>query len=295
MQLADTKQHFLDWLTQEWVILFGRKFDPTNEKWLIGPFGEIDGIGEAFIQQLANKEQLSVVRNQTSTGLLSSIKELNLHEEELARLSNKVIDFYENTANYELHLNVKWNPIFKIFGFLVNRLFSRRINQLNIPLKNVADSKLTSEIIQLVEKESRAVKYTIWLRKIEKTGQVIYSGVYGTTILPSKQTCIKAVFPLPKGNATVIMKPSVGEDNELILDSSGRTFNDAGFYFLLNDVKGNFCAKFVASFTDKLIVKEENGLLKATQTLKLWNLKVAQFNYKLLAKIPSENQTMFVG
>lgn len=279
MNLAYTMQKFQDWFTQQWVILTGRKINPTKEDWLMGPFGELNGIGEEFINQLAQKENLSVHRNLNNKGLLSSIHQLNLSDIEIKSLSQKVIDFYEKTSNYELKFKVKWNAFFKLFAFIVNRLFSRRINQLNIPLQNNSQEKLNSEIIQLIDKSTNEVKYTIWLRKVEKTGQVIYSGIYGTCTLPSNQTCIKAIFPLPKGNATVIMKPSVGKNNELILDSSGRSFADAGFYFLLNDSKNNYWAKFVNSFTDKLVIRENGENLIATQTLKLWNLKVSEFNY----------------
>ncbi|WP_312089959.1 hypothetical protein [Chryseobacterium sp.] len=281
MNLAYTMQKFQDWFTQQWVIFTGRKFNPIDENWLIGPFGELNGIGEEFISQLAEKENLNIQRNLKSKGLLTSIKQLNLIDEEIKNLSQKVIDFYEKTSNYELAFDVKWNYFFKPFGFIINRLFSKRINQLNIPLQNNNQEKLSSEIIQLTDKNTNETKYTIWLRKVENTGQVIYSGIYGTCKLPSNQTCIKAIFPLPKGNATVIMKPSVGINNELILDSSGQQFGDAGFYFLLKDSKNNYWAKFVSVFTDKLIIRENGENLIATQTLKLWNLTVSEFNYKI--------------
>jgi hypothetical protein len=170
-----------------------------------------------------------------------------------------------------------------VFGYLVNRLFSQRINQLNIPTENISDSEnLISEIIELISKENKEVKYTIWLRKFQTTGIVIYSGIYTTCTIPAGLTCIKAIFPLPKGNATVILKPSIGDKNELILDSSGVKFGDAGFYFLLNDSEGNNWSQYIKSFTDSLIVKEEYQHLTAMQTLKLWNLKVANFDYNLI-------------
>lgn len=282
MNLAFTTQKFQDWFTQQWVILWGKKFIPKEYSWLIGPFGNLNGIGEDFIYQLAQKENLNVQRNTRSKGLLTSIDTLNLSETDLDKLSKKVIDFYEHTANYNLKFDVKWNPFFKFFGFLVSIFFSRRINQLNIPTKNIQKSeKLNSEIITLVCPQTNEIKYTVWLRKFESTGRVIYSGVYGTCKIPSGKTCVKAIFPLPKGNATVIMKPSVGKDNELILDSSGNKFGDAGFYFLLNDAKDNYWAQFISSFTDKLIASEINGYLQAEQTLRLWKLRVATFNYKM--------------
>lgn len=282
MNLADTMQKFQDWFTQQWVIICGRKINPSENTWLFGTFGEVSGIGEKFIHQLAEKEDLTIIRKSNSKGLLDSILSLNLSENEIKKLPKNVIDFYEKTSEYKLQLNVKWNPIFKIFGYVVNRLFSQRINQLNIPTNNIQSSEnLTSEIIELFAKNTNEVKYTIWLRKFQSTGKVIYSGIYTTCLLPSGITCVKAIFPLPKGNATVILKPSVGEKNELILDSSGNKFGDAGFYFLLNDSKGNCWSKYIKSFTDKLIVSDENEKLKAKQTLKLWRLKVARFEYEM--------------
>jgi hypothetical protein len=211
MNLAYGMQKIQDWFTQQWVILWGRKINPNEFIWLIGPFGEINGIGEDFIFQLALKENLLVIRNTTSKGLLQSISNLNLTEIDIKNLSLKVIDFYEKTADYDLKLNVNWNPFFKVFGYLVNRLFSKRINQLNIPIENIKESEsILSEIIQLFSNENHELKYTIWLRKFKSTGKVIYSGIYTTCTLPSSKTCIKAIFPLPKGNATVILKPSVG-------------------------------------------------------------------------------------
>jgi hypothetical protein len=283
MNLAYRMQKFQDWFTQQWVIIWGRKFNPSENSWLIGPFGELDGIGETFIHQLAKKENLIIKRKLNSKGLLDSISALNFTEEEIKKLSQKVIDFYEKTADFKLKFKVKWNLFFKPFGFVVNRLFSQRINQLNIPTQNIDESEnISSEIIELISNESNEVKYTIWLRKSQATGIVIYSGIYTTCLLPSGITCIKAIFPLPKGNATVILKPFVGGNNELILDSSGKSFGDAGFYFLLNDSNGNFWSRYIKSFTEKLIVYEDNENLKAKQTLKLWNLKVAKFEYDII-------------
>lgn len=113
--------------------------------------------------------------------------------------------FYENTADYALDFSVKWNPFFKGFGLLVNKIFSNRINQLNIPTSNRDGELLQSKVITLIEPESGEVRYTFWFRSAQSSGQVIYSGAYGLSTLPSGKICIKAVFPLPNGNATVLM------------------------------------------------------------------------------------------
>lgn len=276
------KQNFQDWLTQKWVILFGRKLVVPSEDWLLGPFGEVNGIGKQFIDQLAQKENLYLDESQAVKGLLQSINQLNLPASELKKLDPLVSDFYENTSRYKLQLSVDWNPFFKPFGILLRLFFSRRIKQLNIPLRaKESTAQLTSAVIYLKDRHTHQVKRTVWFRSYKESGIVVYAGVYETCNLPSEKTCIKAIFPLPNGSATVILKPSVGQKGELILDSSGRRFGDSGFYFLLRDANGQFWGKFIRSFREKLLVGVHDGQISATQTLSLWHIRVLTFVYRL--------------
>lgn len=281
MGIAHKKQSIQDWITQQWVIVFGEKIDKANHKWLLGPFGGTNGIGQKFIKQLAEKENLVIDNQKMNKGLIE-IDQLNLSTNELKSLSQDVIDFYQNTSNYDLRLKAKWNLLFRGFGIVVKIFFSKRIEQLNVPIQNVEDSSgLTSEIIQLLDSKTNEVKRTIWLRAFKSTGQVVYSGVYETCTIPSGKTCIKAIFPLPNGNATVILTPKIGKNGELILDSAGHEIGDSGFYFLLKDSKGQLWTKFIKSFKDKLVVRSENDIITATQTLTLWNLRVLKFEYEI--------------
>jgi len=285
MGIAHRKQSLQDRITQQWVILFGKKIDKTAHEWLLGPFGNTDGIGKKFIAELAEKEQLVVDETDTPKGLLQSFDQLGLSEEEVGKVAPEVINFYENTSNYHLDLKVKWNPFFKVFGVLLKVIFSKRIQQLNIPTQNNKDScALTSDVIVLKDKTSGEVKRTIWLRTFEASGDVVYSGVYGTCKLPSGRSCVKAVFPLPHGNATVILFPKVGEDGALILESSGKQMGDSGFYFLLDDSKGVLWTKFIRSFKDTLTVSSKDGRVKAIQTMRLWHLNVVRFDYEIRKK-----------
>lgn len=285
MRLAYPSQKFQDWFTQQWVIFRGRKIDPIDFAWLVGPFGNLEAIDKNFIHEFGKRENLIIEKDAKTRGLIPSIDKLNLSETESSKLSQTVIDFYEHTNKYDLSFSVKWNPFFKVFGILINKLFSNRINQLNIPTKDIKNAEaITSEIITLLEPTSNEVKYTFWLRSIKSTGQVIYSGVYGISTLPSGQTCVKAVFPLPNGNATVFMSPSVGINGELVLNSSGKKFGDAGFYFLLKDSKGEYWSQFISSFKDRLIIGKENNCFSAEQILTLWGTEVLRFNYEIELK-----------
>ncbi|SMC52297.1 hypothetical protein [Moheibacter sediminis] len=285
MKLASPKQNFQDWFTQQWAIFWGKEIESNDVPWLMGAFGKPGAKADDFIHEIAKDKVLEIERNTASNGLLASIQDLNFSSEEYNRLSKNVVDFYEKTADYELSFAVKWNPFFKFFGKLINYLFSNRINQLNVPTNNFESSnQIKSEIIRLVNPESKEVKYTVWYRTFESTQQVLYSGIYSTCELPSGKTCIKAVFPLPNGNATVIMTPSVGVNGELLLISSGKKFGDAGFYFLLNDSKGRFWSQYIRSFQDRLIVSSVGEKLVATQKLTLWNLRVLEFQYEIKRK-----------
>lgn len=282
MRIAAFKQNVQDWITQQWVILFGRKITSNQYEWLLGPFGEINGIGEKFVEQLAAREHLEIDKNTHAKGLIQSINQLNLTSKQGEVLSNAVIDFYENTSNYNFELKVNWNPFFKVFGVLLKILFSNRIEQLNLPLKNEKNAEgLTSEIIHLVDKQTKELKRTIWLRTFKKNNQVVYSGVYETCILPKGTNCIKAIFPLPHGNATVILEPLVRENGNLIFKSSGKRIGDSGFYFLLKDGKGGLWTKYIRSFRDTLEVSSNHKKLTAKQTLTLWNLPVVEFHYDI--------------
>ncbi|MDV7695433.1 hypothetical protein N6B72_00735 [Chryseobacterium soli] len=285
MAFAYPMQKFQDWFTQQWVILRGRKINADDFPWLIGPFGNLESNGDDFIRNFAHQENLIIDRETPSRGLIPSMKKLNLSEIEFSNLSEQVRLFYENTADYDLNFSIQWNPYFKLFGVLVNKLFSIRINQLNIPTENSKDGEsLNSEIITLIDPVSNEVRYTFWFRSIKSSRKVVYSGIYGVCTLPSGKTCIKAVFPLPNGNATVIMNPVVGENGELILDSSGNKFGDAGFYFLLKDSKGEYWSQFIRSFRDRLIINSEGECISAEQTLTLWHKTVLKFNYVIKHK-----------
>lgn len=276
------KQKIQDYLTQLWVSIGGREITPLKEAWLIGPLGKVNGIGKEFVYQLAKEENLIIEESSFSRGLLSSIKDLNLSTDELAQLDKDIIDFYEYTSDYDVLFSLKWNPLFKCFGFLVGKLFSNRINQLNIPANNISqDQIIDNKIIHLISPHNKEVKHTIWFRTFKDSDTVLYSGIYSICSIPSGKTCIKAVFPLPNGSATVILSPEVGSKGELILNSKGKQFGEAGFYFLLKNLKEEYRSKYISTFHDRLVVYKKNNELNAIQKLKLWHLNVLTIQYKL--------------
>ena len=284
MNLAPPMQAVQDWITQQWVILGGRKISPKDHSWLMGPFGDTQGIGGAFVDRLAAREGLLVNRETSARGLVPSFHASYEGAEGLSDLPASIVAFYERTADYHFRFGVSWNPVFRIPGFLVNRLFSGRLQQLHIPTANSRNPEsLSSEVLALVDPASRDVKYTVWLRTMQSTGQMVFSGIYQIGRLPDARPCVKAIFPLPNGNATVILVPRVGYRSEFVLDASGQNFGDPGFYFLFNDAKGNHWVRYVRSFRNTLIIRENaEGSLSAEHLVRLWSWRGLRMSYRIV-------------
>lgn len=284
MRFAYPSQRIQDWLSQQWVIWRGRQINPAELPWLMGPFGNTDSISDDFVKELAVAEKLIVERNVKTQGLLPSIDVLELPHSDSSRLNPGIVDFYKNTARYSLNLDIQWNPLFRPFGSLVNRLYGDRLRQLNFPMNPLEMAQgITSEVVTLRDHVTHEIKYTVWYRTIKSNGRVLFSGIYATCILPSGKACVKVTFPLPRGNATVILEPKIDSIGSLRLLSSGKKFGDPGFYFLLSDSKGGYWAQYIRSFRENLtLFINKRGQLQAKHVLTLWGLWVVRFQYDLL-------------
>lgn len=287
MRINNTVGHLQDWITQVWVKLTGRQFNPQTETWLLAPIGDIDLIKDKFIHKIADKENLSILENSVDNGLLETFDDLQLTAEERNLLKPQVVDFYEKTSNYNFEIWSEWCGFFKPFGWLLSVIFSKRLQQLNLPLNSLHSAKgIKSTIIKLVDRATAKPKWTIWYRILKSTNNVIYSGVYTTCEIPNfKGKFLKVAFPLPNGNATVIMRREILSDGSLKLCSDGRKFGDNGFYFTVTNHKGKYWARFVKSMHEWITVYvDEEDVLRADHNLKFYGLPFLNLHYKMLKK-----------
>lgn len=106
--------------------------------------------------------------------------------------------------------------------WLLVTTISRQVNPLNFPLSPLDTAHgMSSEIISMRRRDG-TVRYTGWFRTLGTEQLVLYTGFYMTESPPVAGTpCAKVVFPMPNGNATVILRPRIGADGALVLDSSG--------------------------------------------------------------------------
>ena len=126
------------------------------------------------------------------------------------------------------------------------------------------------------------MKYTAWVRQLLSTRNVLYAGSYSLCSVPAfSGRCVKVVFPLPNGNATVIMYPESHSDSSFSLTSSGKGFGAPGFYFTVHGEKGVW-ARYVRSMRESIRVYPSGaGEVRADHTLRLCGATFLRLHYRL--------------
>lgn len=253
--------------------------DRDADTWLLDPIGVPKEGMEQFIVRIANERGLRIERHLPDAGLVESLQDWPVS------VSPKIENFYKQTSGYELDVRSVWKPVFGSLGYAVAKLFSRRIQQLNLPRDTDVESLvLKSEIIKLINGNGRA-DYTIWHRYVRDTGEVIFWGIYTTCKTPTGEFCVKAIFPLPRGSATVLFHPVSDVKGNLLLLSSGKNYGDPGFYFIVEDARGDRWKHYLPGFRESIHLSEDNdGGLIAEHRLKLWALDVYIMTYRITKK-----------
>jgi len=282
MWLDDARGYLVDWVTQRWVQLTGRKVFFVDYPWLDGPAGKPAGIGATFFDGYAAEHGLRVLRGQP-TGLVPDFETLRSGAFDPGSISPAVIDFYARTSAYDLDAWSQWCGAFRPFGWALAVLFSRRLQQLNVPLSNLDTSRgMTSEVLPIVEAATNRSVWTAWVRQLVGTGDVIYAGAYSTCTVPDSATpCVRVVFPLPNGNATVLMRPIAHPDGSLTLVSAGSAFGSPGFYFTVHASEGAVWVRYVRALRESIHVYSLDGTIRADHVLSLWGLTFLRLHYRL--------------
>ena len=260
--------------------LFGRRIDRSSVPWLDGPTGP-PRIGTGFHRSVAAGAGLEV-RTGPDLGLLPDCALLDGSDFDSSRLDPSVRDFYEHTGRYHLDVWSQWSPLFWPFGWALINFVSRRMEQLNFPMYPLETARgMTSQIEQLVEPSGRVV-FTSWVRRNLGSGLVIYSGFYSTTSPPGHGPCVKTVFPVVRGNATVLLRPEAEADGSLRLISAGRRFGDPGFYRVTEAGPGRLRVWYVRGFTEHFhVYPDADGSVRTDHFLRWWGLPVLRLHYHI--------------
>jgi hypothetical protein len=269
----------VDRVTQFWVRATGRRVDLAASPWLEGPIGKTDRIGTTVFDELiANRGQRSDSRETVGLLRADDVSDSALH---LDGTAPEVRSFYFETSRFDLDSWAQWAGIFRPFGWLLAVIFSRRLQQLNVPLSSLDTSRgMSSNVFAVVDHAGRH-QFTAWVRQLRATGNVIYAGAYSTAIVPAgAMVCVRVVFPLPNGNAIVLMRPVVNADGSLTLISSGEGFGAPGFYFTVHGRDGQVTARYVKSLRESIRVFVADGEVRADHQLSLWGRTFLRLHYQ---------------
>ncbi len=281
--LGDRAGYLSDWVTQQWVRLTGRRIRLADHCWLDGPRGNTRGIGKGFFAGYASQHGLEIVEDGTR-GLMPDFRAVAGASLDPDMVAPVVRDFYEKTSAYELDVWSEWHGMFKPFGTALAVLFSRRLQQLNIPLSPLDSSKgMSSDVLQMWDRRSGRLVQTGWVRELHATRNLLYAGSYSICTVPGYPSpCVKVVFPLPNGNAIVLMKPESHPDGSFSLTSSGKGFGDPGFYFTVQGQGETIWARYVQSMQERIAVyAAERGTARADHILWLWGQPFLRLHYRL--------------
>ena len=284
--LGERRGNLTDWTTQLWVRATGRRLVLADNLWLDGPIGGTREIGRNFFQIYAEQHNLQLVETGTR-GLLPDFRALQPDNPSIANIASPVSDFYERTSEFQLDAWSEWCAAFRPFGRALSLLFSQRLQQLNVPLSPLDSSKgMTSSVLQLRDLESGKVVQTAWVRELLATRNVIYAGSYSICHMPGHPSpCVKVVFPLPNGNAIVLMKAVANPDGSLSLHSNGKCFGDPGFYFTVHAYDGTIWTRYVASMKEEIrVYAAETDTVRADHTLWIWGRQFLRLHYRMLRR-----------
>jgi hypothetical protein len=278
--LGDKRGNLSDWLTQQWVRATGRRIELVDNSWLVGPIGNARLIGQEFFADYAKEHSLEIAQA-GPRGLIQDFRELCSED---PRAAAGVRDFYERTSEYELDVWSEWHGFFRPFGWALAALFSRRLQQLNVPLSSLDTSRgITSAVLQLRDPLSGKVVQTAWVRELVATRNTLYAGSYSVCKVPGyAKPCVKVVFPLPNGNAIVLMKPETHQDGSLSLTSAGERFGDPGFYFVVQQEHGRAWARYVPSLKETIRVYDSGpDTVRTDHVLRIWGIEFLRLHYRM--------------
>jgi hypothetical protein len=261
------------------IYLCGRRYARCDVKWLLGPIGG-PTISDRPYEEIARGENLSMERLSTTGGLIPDFAVLASSDFDPGRVDPKIRDFYENTARYRLDA---WATVYfpaRLALWLLVTTISRRVQQLDLPLSGLDTAKgITSEII-LLRDSSEAVRYTGWFRRLVDDGRVLYAGFYMTQQTPGDITCVKTVFPMPDGNATVLLRPA-NEGTGFRLTSKGSGFGDAGFYRVHRSGDGLLVWRVGRLDENFHLYVDQEGCVRGDHEIRFFGVGVTKLHYKI--------------
>jgi len=280
--LGEAAGRGVDRLIRAWVRILGTPV-PPSATWLLGPVAASSVVGPTFYDRYATSSGLRV-REESDAGLLVDFGVLGSPEFEVSRVHPDVRDFYEHTARYDMAVTGRWSLLFQPLGWAIISLISRRVDNVNLPLRPADTAQgMSSRVITLVDPVTDLPVLACWLRRMNATGAVIYAGFYTTDTPPgSDRRCVKVVFPLPQGSINVLLRPELRAGGAVELVSSGRRFGDPGYYRVIRHRDGRTHARYIRALKEYIhVYVDRHGELRTAHRFRFFRVAILSLDYRI--------------
>lgn len=231
---------------------------------VIGSFA----IGGDFLKKSGLMEESEYI------GLVDKMSDFSSDDFDANQLSPTIMDFYENTVDYDLKAKISWSKWFLPFAYLYQRI-SLRLQQIHLGV-NREWQKMSGQIVGIDSSKDGRRKVRAWVRQNEK-GETIFVALYSLHSYLGKGY-MNIALPLPLGNMTGILKPLNHEDKLILTShhSSKGSPGDEGIYFR---------TRFLTSrlpLAETFVLKEiSTGNLQAHHQMWLFGIKFLQIQYQI--------------
>jgi len=157
------------------------------------------------------------------------------------------------------------------------------MDQLNFPISPLEMARgMSSQVIQLRERNTGRLVYTGWLRKLNSSGMVMFAGIYSVARIPGEENAVvKVTFP-DRGSANVYLVPMNHADGSFGLDSSGSGFGRSGFYRVIASGKEHLRVRNFKTLHELFHVYEDReGVLRTDHTISFLGMTIVRLHYKM--------------
>lgn len=199
------------------------------------PFSHIQGSGKIGSDIFAKLAVLDPTPQKVPTGLVDDMREYQRDSFDPARLDQDIIDFYEQTGDYELYLTPNWSRPFRLPAKIYKQI-SQRLEQMNFPLEaETSELQVKSVILPIRDEKDGRPDVRAWVRTYTASKQAIYAALYSTHVSAGTRY-MNIAFPLPYSQMTSILHLRHGADNTLVLTSWLQEGNsgDQGVYLVID-------------------------------------------------------------
>ncbi|MCP3739310.1 YndJ family protein [Rossellomorea sp. BNER] len=211
------------------------------------------------------------------SGLVDSMK---MYEPDINvdTLAPSVIDFYENTNEYQLFAEVKWRIWFKPFAALYRQI-SRNVQQINLPVSNER-LEMTGDIYSIDDELDGRKNVRAWMRKVKDdvTFVALYSSHFNNE---QSRTYMNIALPLPWAAMVGILELS--QQGKALRLSSKREMNpnaDSGVFLTFRKYL------FKLPLEEQFDVKEvREGVMEAQHRMWIFTLPFLEINYKIHRRV----------